>query len=159
MLYTELTSEALKFAYKKHHGQVDKAGVPYIFHPLAVVEFLPENYQCNETAVCAALLHDTLEDTNTTKEELAFIFGQKVADTVDMLTRPKGMSYDEYIKRIAQHGSIIAISVKIADLFHNSMSSRLTDITNKDLVRIDKYQKYIAMLDPDKQAKEKSSSN
>ena len=69
------------------------------------------------------------------------------------------MSYDEYIKKIAQHGSTIAISVKIADLFHNSMSSRLTDITNKDLVRIDKYQKYIAMLDPDKQAKEKSSSN
>ncbi len=158
MLYTELISEALKFAYKKHHGQVDKAGVPYIFHPLAVVEFLPESHQCDETAVCAALLHDTLEDTNTTKEELTFIFGQKIADTVEILTRPKDMSYDEYIKRIAQHGSTVAISVKIADLFHNSMSSRLTDITNKDLRRIDRYRKYIDMLDPDKQAIEKSSS-
>lgn len=151
MLYTKLTSKALEFAYEKHHGQVDKAGVPYIFHPLAVVELLPEVCQCDETAICAALLHDILEDTNTTKEELAFVFGQKVADDVDMLTRPKGMSYDEYIKRIAQHGSTVAISIKIADLFHNSMSSRLPEITNKDLARIDKYRKYIAMLDPDKQ--------
>jgi hypothetical protein len=61
------------------------------------------------------------------------------------------MSYDEYIKRIAQHGSTVAISVKIADLSHNSMSSRLPEITEKDIARTEKYKKYIAMLDPNKQ--------
>ena len=61
MIYTELTVKAMKLAYAAHQGQTDKCGVPYVFHPLHLAEQMNDEY-----SVCAALLHDTVEDTDIT---------------------------------------------------------------------------------------------
>ena len=61
MLYTDLTLKAMKIAYQLHHGQVDKAGVPYIYHPIHLAEQMEDEY-----TICTALLHDTVEDTEMT---------------------------------------------------------------------------------------------
>ena len=66
MIYTELTIRAMNLAYNAHHGQFDKGGVPYIFHPIHLAEQMD-----NEISTCVALLHDTVEDTAVTLEQLA----------------------------------------------------------------------------------------
>ena len=65
MVYTKLTVKAMKIAYNAHHGQLDRSGAPYIFHPYHLAEQMNDEY-----TVCAALLHDTVEDTDMTIEEL-----------------------------------------------------------------------------------------
>ena len=65
MIYTALTKKAMKVAYEAHHGQTDRSGVPYIFHPFHVAEQMDD-----ELSVCAALLHDGVEDTEITFEDL-----------------------------------------------------------------------------------------
>ena len=65
MIYTPLTNKAMKLAYRAHHGQTDKCGQPYIFHPYHLAEQMKE-----EVTVCAALLHDVVEDTPVTIEQL-----------------------------------------------------------------------------------------
>ena len=72
MIYTELTIKAMVLAYNAHHGQFDKGGVPYIFHPIHLAEEMEEEY-----ATCVALLHDTVEDTAVTLEELSRDFPGK----------------------------------------------------------------------------------
>lgn len=61
MIYTPLTCEAMKIAYRAHHGQTDKAGLPYVFHPFHLAEQMKDEY-----SVCVALLHDVVEDTDVT---------------------------------------------------------------------------------------------
>ena len=63
MIYTPLTNKALRLAYTAHHGQVDKSGVPYIFHPYHLAEQMTD-----EITTCVALLHDVVEDTDITFE-------------------------------------------------------------------------------------------
>ena len=65
MIYTSLTCEAMKIAYRAHHGQTDKAGLPYVVHPFHLAEQMEDEY-----SVCVALLHDVVEDTDVTLEEL-----------------------------------------------------------------------------------------
>ena len=69
MIYTELTIKAMNLAYSAHHGQFDKGGVPYIFHPIHLAESMDD-----EISTCVALLHDTVEDTDVTLEQLAQAF-------------------------------------------------------------------------------------
>ena len=66
MIYTDLTKKAIKIAYKQHEGQFDKAGLPYVFHPY----HLAEQMGSDEYAICIALLHDVIEDTDMTLKEL-----------------------------------------------------------------------------------------
>ena len=141
MIYTEKIRTAMKFAYEKHHGQVDKSGLPYIHHPL----HLAEQMDSEETCV-VALLHDIVEDTDTTFEQLEELqFGKEIIDAIRLLTRKEGEDYFEYVKRIAKNP--IAKQVKLADLKHNSDPSRLIVMSQKDKERIAKYQKAIQILE------------
>lgn len=123
-----------------HRGQVDKSGVPYIEHPRTVASYLttPE-----EKAV--GFLHDTLEDTFLTEEELRPVFGDNITDAVVALTHLEGEEYFDYVERASKNP--IAIRVKMADLTHNMDASRLILVTEKDRQRIEKYKKAYAYLE------------
>ncbi|MFQ6752614.1 MAG: HD domain-containing protein [Clostridia bacterium] len=118
---------ALEFATKKHHGQMRKDGVtPYIVHPVGVADLVAEFAQDNEyldTMLVAALLHDTLEDTDTTYEEIYETFGDSVADIVDELTSDKEackrIGKGKYLKIKMQNMSEEALTIKIADRLYN----------------------------------------
>lgn len=135
MLYTELTKKAMVLAYRAHEGQLDKGGVPYIFHPFHVAE------QMNtEEEICVALMHDVVEDTDITFEEIeAEGFPKSVVDAIRILTKADGEDYMDYITRVKDHP--LAVKVKLADLEHNSDASRLPgdDDYNKRL--LDRYMK------------------
>lgn len=118
MIYTPLTRKAMKFAYDAHHGQVDAGGVPYVLHPVHLAEQMED-----EVSACVALLHDIVEDTDVTIEQLAQEFPQEVIQAVSLLTHDPQESYSDYVRKI--RGNHIATVVKLADLAHNSDESRL----------------------------------
>ena len=118
MIYTPLTNRAMQIAYEAHHGQKDKCGMPYIFHPYHLAEQMEDEY-----AVCVALLHDVLEDTDYPREALAAEFPPEVMSALDLMTHEKGVPYLEYVEKIKPNP--LAKSVKLADLTHNSDSTRL----------------------------------
>ena len=113
----ELVKAAEAYAENCHAGQTDKCGVPYIEHPRTVASFLRDPKE-----KCAAWLHDTVEDSGATVEEIRSIFGDEIADAVDLLTHDKQIPYMDYIKRLAANP--LARKVKMADLFHNMDESR-----------------------------------
>ena len=117
MIYAILTNKAMQIAYQAHHGQVDYNGIPYIFHPIHLAERMDDEYSC-----CVALLHDTVEDTDVTLEDLQKEFPIEVTDAVALLTHQKGTDYFEYVRAIKENP--IARKVKLADLAHNSDQSR-----------------------------------
>lgn len=111
------------FARKVHEGQVDKQGRPYHEHALAVASLLPDG--SDEIMLHAAMLHDVLEDTDVTKEDLHNLgYSSHVIDIIDTVTRKSEETYVEFISRIAASRSSKAIKVKIADLTHNTDESR-----------------------------------
>lgn len=120
MIYTELTNKAMRISYKAHNGQYDVNGVPYIFHPYHVAEQMKD-----EITTCVALLHDVAEDTDITIEMLEQEFPAEVVEALKLLTHEKGTDYFEYIERIRENP--VARTVKLADLEHNSDTSRITD--------------------------------
>ena len=142
MIYTPLTIRAMQIAYSAHHGQVDKAGVPYIFHPLHLAEGMDEEISC-----CAALLHDTVEDTEITLEALAAEFPAEVVDAVRLLTHNPETDYFDYVRQIRSNP--IALKVKLADLQHNSDATRFAGVeVPKERIGYfrDKYTKAKAIL-------------
>lgn len=139
MINTKLTRIAMKLAYDKHHGQVDKVGVPYIFHPIHVAESMDDEISC-----CVALLHDIVEDTDTTFESLEELFPKEVVDAVRLLTHDKDVPYMDYVAKIKENE--ISRKVKIADLTHNLDITRLENITDKDRERIEKYKNALEFL-------------
>ena len=139
MIYTENTKKAINIAYKAHMGQMDKSGIPYIFHPMHLAEQMDTEDEC-----VAALLHDVVEDTPVTMEELEQEFSKKVIDALKLLTHDKSIDYIEYVKTLKQNP--IAKKVKLADLRHNSDTTRLSSITEADLQRNKKYEKAIKIL-------------
>ena len=122
-----------------HRGQVDKAGKAYILHPRAVAAQVE-----GEEAKAAALLHDVLEDTDITEDTLRNLFGDRITDTVCTLTHRKGESYEAYICRIGDDPP--AARIKLADLRHNLDLSRLPRVTQRDLLRAEKYRRSTAYL-------------
>lgn len=147
MIYTELTNKALRFAYEAHHGQLDYNGIPYIFHPLHLAEGMDDEISC-----CAALLHDVVEDTAVTMEELAKEFPPEVVEIVALLTHgdmeeSDNRSYFDYLLDIKKHP--VAKKVKLADIAHNSDQSRCvgSGLTEEQLSYWkDKYTKALAIL-------------
>ena len=140
MINTDLTRKAMKLAFDAHMGQVDKVGVPYIFHPAHVAESMKTEYGC-----CAALLHDVVEDTNVTFEDLEKDFPKEVVDALRLLTHEEGVDYMDYVSKIKDNE--IAREVKIADLTHNSDSTRLITVTDVDRQRLDKYKRALEYLE------------
>ena len=117
MIYTPLTNTAMRIAYQAHHGQLDYNGIPYIFHPIHLAESMDDEISC-----CVALLHDTVEDTALTIEDLKSVFPPEVTDAVALLTHRNGTDYFDYVRAIKHNP--IARKVKLADLAHNSDQSR-----------------------------------
>lgn len=128
MIYTELTMKAMNLAYAAHHGQFDKGGVPYIFHPIHLAEQMDD-----EISTCAALLHDTVEDTAVTLEDLGKVFPKEIVDVVRLLTHSGDMDYFDYVRAIRQNP--VAVKVKLADLAHNSDPTRVSHQGNAEMRR------------------------
>lgn len=126
-------------AYEAHKNQVDKSGVPYIYHPIHVAEQMDTENEC-----IIALLHDVVEDTNVTFKQLEEVFSKEIIDILKLLTREENIEYDEYIKRIKNNS--IACKVKIADLTHNLDKTRLDFVTEIDVKRNEKYKKALQIL-------------
>ena len=137
-----LSIRAELFAKSIHHNQLDKAGRPYVEHLQAVVNNLVEP---TEEMIAVAWLHDSVEDTEITPNDLSRYFGDIVSDAVSAITKVKGESYDKYLSRVKANP--IARLVKIADLTHNMDLSRLPVVTEKDLARKEKYVKAKAFLE------------
>ena len=127
----EMVEAADKLAEEAHRGQVDKAGKPYIAHPRAVAAMLetPE-----EKTV--GLLHDIVEDTYVTLEDLRKHFPEEVVEAVGLMTHPEGMKYLDYVKRLSSNP--IARKVKLADLTNNMDLSRIENPGQKDYDRIER---------------------
>ena len=136
---TDKIREAEAFAAEKHSGQVDRAGAPYIEHPMAVAASVD-----GEKEKIVALLHDTLEDTETTLEEIRGRFGGEVAEAVGLLTRGKDTPYMDYVRGIWKNR--LARTVKMADLRHNMDLSRLPSVTEADRERVEKYREAYRLL-------------
>lgn len=139
MVNTELTRKAMNIAYNAHINQFDKAGVPYIYHPIHLAEQMDTETEC-----IVALLHDVVEDTEVTFQELEKDFSKEVIESIRLLTHGDDVNYMEYIKELSQNP--IAKKVKIADLLHNSDETRLEKITIKDVARREKYKKALEFL-------------
>ena len=133
MIYTDLTIKAMNLAYTAHHGQFDKGGVPYIFHPIHLAEEMDD-----EVSTCVALLHDTVEDTAVTLEELAESFPREIVEAVDLLTHRDGVEYFDYVRSI--RANPVAVKVKLADLRHNGDPKRISNQGNAEKRR-EKYAK------------------
>ena len=134
MLYTPLTELAMRIAYDAHHGQVDRAGLPYVFHPYHLAEQMDD-----EDSICVALLHDVVEDTDTTLDDLRDMgFPAQVVDALALLTHDPAVPYMDYVATIKTNP--LAAKVKLADLTHNSDLTRLPGEPGpKDLARREKY--------------------
>ena len=132
--YNEQFQIALELAVEKHKNQTDKAGNPYILHPLHVMENVN-----NKEGKIVAILHDIIEDTDITENYLLKIgLSKRIVDAVVALTRSEDMDYQEYIKGLSSNP--LAKEVKLADLEHNMDLKRLPTLEEKDLERNRKYQ-------------------
>lgn len=132
MIYTNLTKKALKLAFKHHKNDVDKSGMPYIYHIYHVALQMDD-----EHSICIALLHDIIEHKHLTLKELQKDFPFEITEAVRLLTPDDTLSYPDYIRRIKT--SPLATKVKIADIKHNMMLERLDKVTQVDQLRVEKY--------------------
>lgn len=128
-----MLEKAKRLAEKAHQGQLDKGGNPYILHPLRVMG------NCEtETEKIIAVLHDVLEDTEMTHEDLRKEgFSAEILEVLVCLTHQDGENYSDYIERICQNP--LAVKVKYADLQDNMNISRIPNPTEKDFARLEKY--------------------
>ena len=141
MIYTSMTKKALKLCFDAHRDQTDKSGMPYVFHPFHLAEQMPD-----EATTVVALLHDVVEDTEYTLEDLAKMgFSSDVIEAISLMTHSPNVPYMEYVAEIKANK--IARIVKLADLRHNSDASRLDCVTPYDEERAEKYKKAIELLE------------
>jgi hypothetical protein len=134
-----MLSDAIAMAVEAHRGQVDKAGAPYILHPLRLML-----QQRDMPRRIAAILHDVVEDGGVTLETITAEFGAEIAAAVDALTHRDGEPYDLFVTRCATDP--IARDVKRADIEDNLDLSRLPEITEEDHARAEKYRKVLPLL-------------
>lgn len=122
-------------SFAAHKGQRDKTGMPYFLHPQGVAKILVtlKEYekltpQQQKDAKAAAYLHDVLEDTNITDQDLLDMkFRPEVVEVVKALTAPKGMPKEEYYNQVKAAGPV-AVAVKLADLGHNNLPARRAEL-------------------------------
>ena len=135
MIYTPLTKKAMVICYKAHHGQFDTMGIPYVFHPIHLAEQMTD-----EVTTAAALLHDVIEDTEYTYDDLRREgIPERVIDIVALLTHDESVPYLDYVAALKDDPD--ARAVKLADLAHNSDLTRYETVTEKELRRNEKYAK------------------
>lgn len=130
---------AQSWAEKRHEGQVDKSGKPYVEHPARVAGRM----ETPEEQV-VGWLHDTVEDTGLSLEEVERQFGPETAAAVDAVSRRDGEAWEDYLERVKQNPT--ARAVKISDLIDNSNLSRLDRVTMKDARRQEKYNRALQFL-------------
>ena len=141
MIYTPETKRAMKLCFDAHKEQVDKSGLPYVFHPFHLAEQMS-----NENTTVVALLHDVVEDSNYTFADLQELgFSESVLAALRLLTHDESVPYMDYVAAIKKNP--VARAVKLADLRHNSDLSRMDEVTEKTLARREKYLAAIRLLE------------
>jgi len=131
---------AIEIAVEAHKGQTDKAGMPYILHPLRLMFQMKTD---NEKI--AAVLHDVVEDSDWALDDLKKEkFNNEVIEAVNLLTRDDNDSYDEFVQKAASNP--ISKAVKIADITDNLDLGRISKMTEKDIDRVKKYQRILKTL-------------
>ena len=136
-----MTKTALKLCFETHRDQTDKSGMPYVFHPFHLAEQMTD-----EKTTVVALLHDVIEDTEYTIDDLKNMdFSEDVLSAIALMTHDDSVPYMEYVALIKANP--IAKTVKLADLRHNSDLSRLDKVTAQDHERAEKYKKAIELLE------------
>lgn len=144
MIYTDNTKKAMKLCFKAHKDQVDKSGMPYVFHPFHVAEQMTD-----EVTTIVALLHDVVEDTDYTLEDIAAEgFGKDILEAVALMTHEDDVPYLDYVAKLKDNP--IARAVKLADLAHNSDLSRIGEIDEETKRRLEKYKKAKDILESGK---------
>ena len=132
--------KAIQIAVEAHMGQIDKAGKPYILHPLRVMQNVSST-----KAKIVAILHDVIEDTTVTLDDLKnYGFDEDILYSLKLLTHKAGVPYMEYIENLKNDA--IAKEVKLADLTDNMDITRLEELTDKDIKRIVKYKEAKLLL-------------
>ncbi len=140
MIYTKQTKKALTLCFEAHKDQMDKSGLPYVFHPFHLAEQMED-----EVTTVVALLHDVVEDADWTLEGLeAEGFAPEVIAALRLLTHNDDTLYMDYVARIKPDP--IARAVKLADLRHNSDLTRLDAVDDKARRRQEKYLAAIQLL-------------
>lgn len=138
----EMLDKMLVIATNAHSGQFDRGGNPYILHPLKVMHYLKTD---DEELMCIALGHDVIEDTKVTYRDLRDAgISERVIAGIRALTKLPGQTYDEYKEGV--FANVDAMRVKMADLRHNTDIRRLKGISEKDIERMVKYQKFYLEL-------------
>ena len=128
-----LIEKSLKIALTAHTGKTDKAGRPYILHPLRLMAKMDTDEEMS-----VALLHDTIEDSPLTAESLIHAgIPSTIVDAVQCLTKVDGEDYDQFIQRVLKNE--LAVKVKKADIEDNLNLLRLNTLTVDDLERVRKY--------------------
>lgn len=134
--------DAIRLAVEAHTGQRDKNGQPYILHPLRVMFRLT-----TELEMMAGVLHDVIEDTKYTPEDLRGMgYPEELLQALDGVTKREGESYEEFVLRSKSNPA--SRRVKLADLEDNMDLRRMTGVTPKDLERLARYRKAWAELQP-----------
>ncbi len=141
MIYTKMTKIALKLCFEAHKDQIDKSDMPYVFHPFHLAEQMTD-----EDTTIVALLHDVIEDTDHTLDDLRNLgFGEQILEAIALMTHDDAVPYMDYVAAIKSNP--IAKAVKLADLRHNSDMTRFNTITPRDIERAEKYKKAIQLLE------------
>ena len=124
----EIIERAFNFARQAHKGSRRRSGEPYILHPIAVARIVVEELGLGSTSICAALLHDVVEDTDYTREDIEMAFGKRIADIVEGVTKISGGIFGDKASEQAENfrklllsmsTDIRVILVKMADRLHN----------------------------------------
>jgi hypothetical protein len=138
----EMLSDMLVLATRKHEGQYDKGGMPYILHPLKLMYKLKTD---DFELMCMALGHDLIEDTDTTYAELIEMgFSSRIIEGIKALTKLPGQTRDEYKVQVKANPD--AVLVKMQDLRHNSDLRRLKGVGSKDFERAALYMEFYKEL-------------
>jgi (p)ppGpp synthase/HD superfamily hydrolase len=137
-----MLEKAIEIALRAHAGQKGKDGTPYVLHPLRLMTRMERDEER-----MAAVLHDVVEDSEVTLEELRELgMPREVVEAVGLLTHEEGVAYEDYVRRLADHP--VARRIKLADLEDNSDIRRLTGMEEKDIERLRKYHRAWQILRP-----------
>ncbi len=140
MIYTELTKKAMRLAFAAHEGVTGKDGLPYVTHPLHVAEGAE-----TEEETIVALLHDVVEDSDYTLEDLRSMgFPETALEALRLLTHDKGTPYMDYVAKVRENE--LARRVKLLDMRHNMDTTRLDAMTDADRKRLEKYREAYRLL-------------